>query len=149
MNRTRFTFVAVSCLSGFFIGAVSIANAQSGIASVYSGGRTANGEVASASGMTAAHKTLPFGTLVRVTHQHSGQSVVVRINDRGPFVLLLPRLPCRWQPPLRRGLHLLVGTDEPKSTTRPLLAKADMTTADVQMTDATTLRLWQPLPAEP
>ena len=87
MNRTRFTFVAVSSLSGFFIGAVSIANAQSGIASVYSGGRTANGEVASASGMTAAHKTLPFGTLVRVTHQHSGHSVVVRINDRGPFVL--------------------------------------------------------------
>jgi rare lipoprotein A len=39
-----------------------------------------------ASGMTAAHKTLPFGTLVRVTHQRSGRSVVVRINDRGPFV---------------------------------------------------------------
>ena len=37
-------------------------------------------------GMTAAHKTLPFGTLVRVTHQRSGRSVVVRINDRGPFV---------------------------------------------------------------
>ncbi|MGA8420148.1 MAG: septal ring lytic transglycosylase RlpA family protein, partial [Pseudolabrys sp.] len=35
---------------------------------------------------TAAHKTLPFGTLVRVTHQRSGRSVVVRINDRGPFV---------------------------------------------------------------
>ena len=36
--------------------------------------------------MTAAHKTLPFGTLVRVTHQRSGRSVIVRINDRGPFV---------------------------------------------------------------
>ncbi|MGC1882116.1 MAG: septal ring lytic transglycosylase RlpA family protein, partial [Pseudolabrys sp.] len=48
--------------------------------------RTANGEKAAASGMTAAHKTLPFGTLVRVTHQRSGRSVVVRINDRGPFV---------------------------------------------------------------
>ena len=36
--------------------------------------------------MTAAHKTLPFGTLVRVTHQGSGRSVIVRINDRGPFV---------------------------------------------------------------
>lgn len=87
MNRTCLTFVAVFCLSIFFIGALSIAKAQSGIASVYSGGRTANGEVASASGMTAAHRTLPFGTLVRVTHQHSGHSVVVRINDRGPFVL--------------------------------------------------------------
>jgi rare lipoprotein A len=36
--------------------------------------------------MTAAHRTLPFGTLVRVTNQRSGRSVVVRINDRGPFV---------------------------------------------------------------
>jgi len=62
------------------------ASAQSGIASVYSGGRTANGERAAASGLTAAHRTLPFGTLVRVTSQHTGRSVVVRINDRGPFV---------------------------------------------------------------
>ena len=36
--------------------------------------------------MTAAHRTLPFGTKVRVTHMGSGRSVVVRINDRGPFV---------------------------------------------------------------
>ncbi len=36
--------------------------------------------------MTAAHRTLPFGTLVRVTNQHTGRSVVVRINDRGPFI---------------------------------------------------------------
>lgn len=62
------------------------ASAQTGIASVYSGGRTANGETARASGMTAAHRSLPFGTLVRVTNQRSGRSVVVRINDRGPFV---------------------------------------------------------------
>jgi peptidoglycan lytic transglycosylase len=62
------------------------ASAQSGIASVYSGERTANGEYARASGLTAAHRTLPFGTLVRVTNPHSGRSVVVRINDRGPFV---------------------------------------------------------------
>ena len=62
------------------------ASAQSGIASIYSGGRTANGERASAGGLTAAHKSLPFGTLVRVTNKSSGRSVVVRINDRGPFV---------------------------------------------------------------
>jgi rare lipoprotein A len=64
------------------------ASAESGIASVYTyGGRpTANGERASESGLTAAHKTLPFGTMVRVTNQASGRSVVVRINDRGPFV---------------------------------------------------------------
>jgi rare lipoprotein A len=36
--------------------------------------------------MTAAHRTLPFGTMVRVTNQSTGRSVVVRINDRGPFV---------------------------------------------------------------
>lgn len=36
--------------------------------------------------MTAAHRTLPFGTMVRVTHRKSGKSVVVRINDRGPFI---------------------------------------------------------------
>jgi rare lipoprotein A len=63
-----------------------IASAQEGIASVYSGERTANGEYASASGLTAAHKTLPFGTQVRVTNHQTGRSVVVRINDRGPFV---------------------------------------------------------------
>jgi len=59
---------------------------MSGIASVYSGGRTANGEHASAGGLTAAHRSLPFGTLVKVTNRHSQRSVVVRINDRGPFV---------------------------------------------------------------
>jgi len=64
----------------------STALAQSGIASVYSGGRTANGEHAHAGGLTAAHRSLPFGTMVRVTNRHSGRSVVVRINDRGPFV---------------------------------------------------------------
>src|ERR1700756_4370036 len=59
---------------------------MSGIASVYSGGHTANGEHASAGGLTAAHRSLPFGTLVKVTNRHSQRSVVVRINDRGPFV---------------------------------------------------------------
>ena len=62
------------------------ARAESGIASVYSGEKTANGEYARASGMTAAHKSLPFGTLVKVTNKNNGQTVVVRINDRGPFV---------------------------------------------------------------
>jgi rare lipoprotein A len=86
VKPARVILVAASCFSIVFISALSAAKAQSGIASIYSGGRTANGEKAAASGMTAAHKTLPFGTLVRVTHQRSGRSVVVRINDRGPFV---------------------------------------------------------------
>jgi rare lipoprotein A len=63
-----------------------VAHAQSGIASVYSGGRTANGEHAVPSRLTAAHKSLPFGTRVRVTNRKNGRSVVVRINDRGPYV---------------------------------------------------------------
>ena len=86
MKRTRVIIVASFCFLLVFIGALSIAHAQSGIASVYSGGKTANGEIAKASGMTAAHRTLPFGTMVRITHLRSGRSVVVRINDRGPFV---------------------------------------------------------------
>lgn len=62
------------------------AHAQSGVASVYSGGKTANGEYAHAGRLTAAHRSLPFGTRVRVTHRKTGRSVVVRINDRGPFI---------------------------------------------------------------
>src|SRR5271170_3823711 len=70
------------------IGIPATASAQSGIASVYSysGGRTGSGERTSPSALTAAHRTLPFGTMVRVTNNHTGRSVVVRINDRGPFV---------------------------------------------------------------
>jgi rare lipoprotein A len=58
----------------------------SGIASVYSGGRTASGEHMNAGAFTAAHRTLPFGTMVTVVNNSTGRSVVVRINDRGPFV---------------------------------------------------------------
>jgi rare lipoprotein A len=66
----------------------SSAMAESGIASVYaySGEKTANGERANPVGLTAAHRTLKFGTRVRVTNKRNGRSVVVRINDRGPFV---------------------------------------------------------------
>jgi rare lipoprotein A len=60
--------------------------AQSGMASVHSGGRTASGEYTRSQEMTAAHRSLPFGTKVRVTNHRTGRSVVVRINDRGPFV---------------------------------------------------------------
>ena len=50
------------------------------------GNLTANGERYSGRGLTAAHKHLPFGARVRVTDQHSGKSIVVRINDRGPYI---------------------------------------------------------------
>jgi rare lipoprotein A len=66
----------------------SSAMAETGIASVYaySGGKTASGERANPGGFTAAHRTLKFGTQVRVTNRRNGRNVVVRINDRGPFV---------------------------------------------------------------
>jgi len=49
------------------------------------GRRTANGETYRHDGLTAAHRTLPFGTLLRVTNVKNGLSVIVRVNDRGPF----------------------------------------------------------------
>lgn len=52
----------------------------------FQGRRTASGEAFEASALTAAHRTLPFGTLVRVRNPANGQEVVVRINDRGPHV---------------------------------------------------------------
>jgi rare lipoprotein A len=62
---------------------------QTGTASWYSdahhGKKTASGEVYDMGKLTAAHRTLPMGTRVRVTNVDNGRSVVVRINDRGPF----------------------------------------------------------------
>ena len=73
--------------------AVSAANAaqqrqeESGIAAIHSGktGKTTSGEAFNSENMTAAHRSLPFGTMVRVTNTQNGRSIVVRINDRGPF----------------------------------------------------------------
>ena len=63
--------------------------AERGVASFYgsrhAGRRTASGERFDPADLTAAHRTLPFGTRVRVTNLENGRSVVVRINDRGPF----------------------------------------------------------------
>ena len=59
---------------------------ESGIASIYTDRRTASGERFSAKSLTAAHRTLPFGTLVRVTSTKTGRSSIVRINDRGPYI---------------------------------------------------------------
>jgi rare lipoprotein A len=67
-------------------GLIGGATSESGIASVYGGGRTASGEQALPSGTSAAHRSIPFGTKVRVTNRANGKSIVVRINDRGPFI---------------------------------------------------------------
>ena len=61
---------------------------ECGLASVYSSvsEETASGEDTFAEDFTAAHRTLPFGTLVHVNNQKNGRSAVVRITDRGPFI---------------------------------------------------------------
>ncbi len=77
----------VVCGSG---SALAAGPTLSGLASWYGPGfqgrRTANGEKFNTHALTAAHKTLPFGTRVRVVNKRNGRSVVVRINDRGPYV---------------------------------------------------------------
>ncbi len=59
---------------------------ESGMASIYHDRRTASGEAFLPHRLTAAHRSLPFGALVRVTSPRTGRSAIVRINDRGPFV---------------------------------------------------------------
>jgi rare lipoprotein A len=67
----------------------TLAQSQTGVASVYStesGSKTASGEKLNPAALTAAHRSLPLGSKVTVTNKSNGRSVVVRINDRGPFV---------------------------------------------------------------
>lgn len=79
-----FFFLLSACINGQDV------SIQYGKASYYAdkfhGGKTASGEIYDHSKKTAAHLTLPFGTKVRVTNQANKKSVVVKINDRGPFV---------------------------------------------------------------
>ena len=64
-----------------------VKTASHGVASYYTEGtKTASGEKFNTLEMTAAHPTLPFGTKLRVTNVDSGRSVMVRVNDRGPYV---------------------------------------------------------------
>ena len=77
---------AAACLS-ISATEASASGVMHGKASWYKHGkRTANGEAFNPSGLTAAHRSLPFGTRVRVVNKNNGRAVVVRINDRGPFV---------------------------------------------------------------
>ena len=86
----------IFCMS-VFVSTITVispgqARSQTGIASVYGNGdgyagrKTANGERMNPRAMTAAHRTLPFGTRVAVVNQKNGKQVVVRISDRGPFI---------------------------------------------------------------
>ena len=80
-------FLTVLCLSFF---AISVAQVQTGKASFYAdkfeGIQTASGEKYRHNKLTGAHKTLPFGTKVRITNLANDKTVEVTINDRGPYV---------------------------------------------------------------
>ncbi len=93
IRQRRFLFLLVASLllsSCARMNYFPTGNTQRGMASWYGddfhGKKTSNKEIYNMHAMTAAHKTLPFGTHVRVTNLTNGKSVVVRINDRGPFV---------------------------------------------------------------
>lgn len=82
MKTTLISLVAIASVSF-----ASNAESECGIASVYwEGTQTANGERFRPEGISAAHKTLPFGSRVSVRDSNSGRSIMVRINDRGPFI---------------------------------------------------------------
>lgn len=83
------TAAGMVALAGALLVAASAvpASAQCGSASWYAlYSQTASGEQMNPAELTAAHRTLPFGTKLKVTNQKNGKSVVVRINDRGPFI---------------------------------------------------------------
>jgi rare lipoprotein A len=88
MKQVRWAAVAAFAMMAAALSVTQAdAAAQTGKASYYkSGHRTANGERFDPHGYTAAHRTLPFGTKVLVTNVKTGKSVIVRINDRGPFI---------------------------------------------------------------
>ncbi|WP_145638506.1 septal ring lytic transglycosylase RlpA family protein [Neorhizobium alkalisoli] len=89
MTTIRNATFAAAVIAAFAFNGVAEANAAPGCghASWYSAGsRTASGERMNASLLTAAHRSLPFGTKVLVTNKRNGKSVIVRINDRGPFI---------------------------------------------------------------
>jgi rare lipoprotein A len=90
-NTKQTALIAVTIAAGLMVGAsatsATAAAGQCGRASWYAlHSKTASGERMNPSAMTAAHRTLPFGTKLRVTNQNNGRSVIVRINDRGPFI---------------------------------------------------------------
>ena len=96
MGLCTLSIVAAGCVSSprFTmakpeIGESGSVGVEEGIASYYAeefnGRKTSNGEVYDMNALTAAHRTLPFNSKVRVTNTLTGKSIVVRINDRGPF----------------------------------------------------------------
>ncbi len=87
MNKYLFAAGVLSACAVLLLAMAPANAAETGKASWYKmGTKTASGERFKPNGLTAAHRTLPFGTKVRVKNLRNGKSVVVRINDRGPFI---------------------------------------------------------------
>jgi rare lipoprotein A len=88
MQNKLAPLAAVTLMSGLMVTvSAQTAAAQCGRASWYAlTSKTASGERMNPSAMTAAHRSLPFGTKIKVTNKRNGKAVVVRINDRGPFI---------------------------------------------------------------
>jgi rare lipoprotein A len=84
VKQILFSLLVISLLSS--CGYTTRKGLASYYADSYEGKTTANGEIYRQGKITAAHKTLPFGTKVEVTNLSNNKSVVVRINDRGPFI---------------------------------------------------------------
>ncbi|APX69852.1 MULTISPECIES: septal ring lytic transglycosylase RlpA family protein [unclassified Brucella] len=85
--KTRMAMLAVAATGLLAVTAIEASAEQCGGASWYAlTSRTASGERMNPAGLTAAHRTLPLGSKVKVTNQKNGKSLVVRINDRGPFI---------------------------------------------------------------
>ena len=93
MGHLRVAYLRIAKTAVWIVALFAITTVPAGaaqkplLAAIYSaqGGPTASGEPYSPLKLTAAHRTLPFGTLVRVTNLRNGRTVVVRVNDRGPF----------------------------------------------------------------
>ena len=88
MKNNKSAVAPVAVATGLMLAfSAGTASAQCGSASWYAlYSKTASGERMNPAAMTAAHRTLPFGTKLKVTNQRNGKSVVVRVNDRGPFI---------------------------------------------------------------
>ncbi|MCR5605406.1 MAG: septal ring lytic transglycosylase RlpA family protein, partial [Treponema sp.] len=88
MRKTAFVFIAIlSLFSAAFAEDLYKSDVEASFyAEKFDGHTTASGEVYNMNDFTAAHKVLPFGTVVKVTNLANGKSVDVRINDRGPFI---------------------------------------------------------------
>jgi rare lipoprotein A len=89
VSSPRFTMAKKANVESATLPPAAHATVEEGIASYYAdefnGRKTSNGEIYDMNAMTAAHRTLPFNSKVQVTSVESGKSVIVRINDRGPF----------------------------------------------------------------